>query len=122
QRITRCVDLVKDEPRVKAAQPERRVRADQVHLVAPIGERLPQLRGDDAAAAHGRVADDADIHARPWGFGPWSPLSASSTNNVSSTIGSLTMKPSANATPESAPNCASRLSISCWKRGDVRRV
>ena len=36
--------------------------------------------------------------------------------------GSLTTKPSANATPASAPNCASRLSISCAKRGDVSRV
>ena len=71
QRIARRVDLVKHEPRMERAEPERLVGADDVHLVAAIRQRLSQLGRDDAAAAHRGVTDDADIHgncgARPTG-------------------------------------------------------
>ena len=84
-------------PELGLAQAERRVAADHVRAMPAIGEAPRQLRRHHAAAAHRRVTDDADVH-----------LSRSSR-----TISSRTTTPSANGTPISAPNCASRLSISC---------
>ena len=122
ERIARRVDLVEDEPGLIVAEPERRIRADQVHLVAAIRERLGQLGRDDPASTDGCVADDADVHevqgsgsgfrVRPYGF----------LKRSGRTIRSFTTTPSANATPASAPNWASRLSTSCSKSGDVSRV
>ena len=62
QRVARRVHAMKRQPRLVIAQPERRFSADQVHLMAPAGQRLRQLGGDDAAASHRRVADDGDVH------------------------------------------------------------
>ena len=97
--------------------------------MAAIGQRLRQLGRDDAAAADRGVADDADVHGFT-GSGlrsavkrfTGSGFKVSFLNRFGRTIGSLTTTPSANATPASAPNWASRLSISCSKSGDVRRV
>ena len=50
------------QARLELAQPERRIGADEVHLVAAVRQRLRELGGDDAAAADRRVADDADVH------------------------------------------------------------
>jgi hypothetical protein len=50
------------EPGVELAQPEWLVRADHVHVVAAVGERLPQLGCEDAAPAHRGVTHDAGIH------------------------------------------------------------
>ena len=50
-------------------QPERRISADEVHLVAAVGQRLPELGGDDAAAADRGVAEEADVQgSRVLGF------------------------------------------------------
>ena len=66
-------------------------------------ERVRQLGRDHAAAADRRVADHADIHGACFSrSGRWT--------------GSRTTMPSANATPASAPNCASRLSIELPER------
>ena len=62
QRIRRGQHLVEREPLLELAEPERRLRADEVHLVAAAGERLAELGGNDAAAANRGVADDADVH------------------------------------------------------------
>ena len=61
QRIARRLDLVKRQARMELGQPERQIRADEVHLVAAVRERLPQLGGDDAAAADRGVAEEADV-------------------------------------------------------------
>ena len=62
ERIARRVHLMEDEPGLVVAEPERRIGADEVHLVAAVRERLRQLGRDDAAAADRGVADDADVH------------------------------------------------------------
>ena len=64
QRIRGRDDLVKRESLLVFAQPERRLRADHVHLVPPARQRLPELGGHDAAPANRRVADDPDVHPR----------------------------------------------------------
>ena len=51
---------VEEDPRRAPWQAERPLVADEVRLVAPAGQLLPQGRGEDAAAADGRVARDAD--------------------------------------------------------------
>ena len=107
QRIARRVDAMKADPRVRLAQPERRLAADDVRLVAASREAARQLGGDHAASAHRGIADDPDVHL----------------SSVGRAIGSRAITPSAKSTPMSAPNCASRLSISCRKRrrGQPRR-
>ena len=62
QRIARRLDLVKSQARMELRQPERQIRADEVHLVAAVRQRLPELGGDDAAAADRGVAEEADVH------------------------------------------------------------
>src|SRR5439155_26562271 len=95
QRVARRVDLVKGEAGMELAEPERNIAADQVDLMPALGQLDRQLGRDDPAAADRRVADDADVH-----------------RSCGRTTGSFTTNPSAKATPASAPNCASRLSIS----------
>ena len=63
QRIGRRVDAMEREARLVVAEPKRRLRADQMHLVAAPGQRLRELRGHDAAAADRRVTDHPDMHA-----------------------------------------------------------
>src|SRR3712207_3310419 len=96
------------QARLAVAQPERRIPAEDVNAMAARGQPLPELGRDDAAAADGGVADDADVHA--------------SLDSVVRRTGSRTTKPSAQRTPARAPNCASRLSISWRKSGVLRRV
>ena len=106
ERVARRLNLVKRQPGMKGAEPERLIGADHVHVVATIRQRHPQFGRQDPAASHRGIADDANVHEK----------------SVDSTTGSRTIKPSAKATPASAPNCASRLSISWWNRGDVSLV
>ena len=47
---------------LELAQPERRLGADEVHLMPAPGERFAKLGGHDAAAPDGRIADDPDVH------------------------------------------------------------
>ena len=109
QRVGRDFDRVEGQPRDAAAPAERRIAADQMNLVAARGKRVRQLGRHDAAPANRGVADHADIHGRCF-------------SRPARAIGSRTTSPSANATPASAPNCASRLSIS-WRNVEaVRRV
>ena len=89
---------MKREARLIVAEPDRRIAAENVHAMAARGERLPQLGGDDPAAADRGIAHDADVHER--------------FIRLARTTGSRTTIPSAQRTPASAPNCASRLSIS----------
>src|SRR6478672_3756110 len=112
--------LMKRQSRLKFAESERRFGADEVNLVTATRERLPQLGRDDAAAADRRVANDTDIHVRIF------PVACSSTRHSRSrcgrSSGSRMTNPSAKSTPASTPNCASRLSMSVMKRGDVSLV
>ena len=62
QRVAGRPHGVEGESRLEVAQPHRRLAADEPHLVAAPREPLGELRGDDAAAADGCVADDADVH------------------------------------------------------------
>ncbi len=111
QRVCRREHLMKREAGLELAQPERRLRADEVHLVAAARQRLSELGGDDTAAADRGVADHADVHrAFP------------SSSSPVLTTGRRETKPSANAHPACAPNCASRLSMSCGKSDEVNRV
>ena len=104
QRIGRRQHLVKRQPRLELAQPERRFRADEVHLVAaaaraPCRARWRRCRcRRPTRSRRCRCSSDAFHVGRA---------------DVGRTTGCLTTKPSANATPASAPNCASRLSMSC---------
>jgi hypothetical protein len=100
QRVRRDFDALEREPGNAIAPPERLVAADHVDLMAAIRERVRELGGHHPAAAERRVADDADLHRTCF-------------RSVVRSNGSLTMTPSAKATPASAPNCASRLSMSC---------
>ena len=112
QRVGRRQHLVKREARLELAQPERRLGADEVHLVAAARQRLAELGGDDAAAADRGVADHADVHRR---------LPVRQQRRPDDGIGRTT-KPSANAHAACAPNCASRLSMSCGNSDEVSRV
>ena len=109
QRIPRYVDALEGEARDAGPPPERLVAADQVNLMFAQRERVRELGRHHTAAAEGRIADDTYLHGR-------------CLNNVGRTTGSLTTTPSAKLTPASAPNWASRLSISWRKVGAVSRV
>ena len=50
ERVRRRLDAMKGQPRL-IAQPERRLTADDVHLMAALGKRRRELSGDDAAAS-----------------------------------------------------------------------
>src|SRR5687768_13472538 len=89
--------------------PERDFTADEMHAMAPKRQRVGQLGSDHAAAAYRRVTDNPDVHG-------------SDLRRPPRRTGSRTTKPSAKATPARAPNCASRLSMSCRKVEAVRRV
>src|SRR4029079_14848365 len=99
----RRFDAVEGQAGLVVAQAKGCVRAQHVHVMAAKGEHLAQLRRDDAAASDGGVTDDADVHGVFNRVGRW--------------IGSRTTTPSAHVTPASAPNCASRLSMSCRNTG-----
>ena len=124
ERIARRVHLMERQAGLVFAEPERRIGADEVHLVAALGERLGQLGRDDAAAADRGVADDADVHGIT--VRRWRQL-GSHALELKSVSGATTGCPVddytlGERTPASAPNCASRLSTSCWKSGVVSRV
>ena len=111
QRIRGRLDAVKREPGLIAAEPERRVAAQNVDVVPARRERLPELGRDDAAAPDRCVTDNAHSH-----------VLVNSLNSVWRTTGSRTTMPSAQVTPACAPNWASRLSINCLNNGLLRRV
>src|SRR5262245_22109298 len=111
QRVRRGQHLVKRQARLELSEAKRRFRADEMDLMTAFRERLTKLGSDDAAAPDGGVADDADVHR-----------SFQSRSRCGRSTGSRTISPSAKSTPARAPNCASRLSISFMKRGDVKRV
>ena len=64
QRVGRDRDFVEAQARRAAPQPSGPVVAEQVDFVPAQGEGMRHLGGDDATAADGRVADDADAHGR----------------------------------------------------------
>src|SRR5512139_1974591 len=107
---------------LEPTQPERGVAADDVQAVPAAREALRQLGRDDAASTDRRVADDADVHREALGVGSREGAAPGSLNRCGRSSRSLTMTPSANEAPTSAPNWASRLSMSCWKQGEVSRV
>src|SRR5689334_3574123 len=92
------------QPRHVVAEPDRGVGAQDVNAMSANRQLFSELGGDDAAAADRRIADDADVHGT--GF-----------IRVERIIGSRTINPSARLTPASAPNWASRLSMSCMNSG-----
>ena len=97
QRIAGRLDAMEPDVGIRFAQAKRRIAADHVRAMPAIGEAPRQLGRHHAAAAHRRVTGDPDVHF----------------SRCSRIISSRTTTPSANSTPMSAPNCASRLSISC---------
>ena len=117
QRIGRRVDPLKRQARLVLASRNGGSVLIRCTSWPRAASALRQLGGDDAAAADRGVTDDADVHGRALAAG-----ALTSRKMRSRSTGSRTTMPSANATPASAPNCASRLSISCWKRGAVSRV
>src|SRR6476469_6895021 len=97
------------EPGNIVAKADRSIRAQNVDAMSANGQLLSQLGGDDSTASDRGITDDPDVHG-------------SRFIKLDRTIGSRTKKPSARVTPASAPNCASRLSMSCMKSGVFRRV
>ena len=63
QRVARRGDLMERQARVKLTEPERRVSADEVNLVAAVRERFRQLGGNDAAAPDRGVAENPDVQS-----------------------------------------------------------
>ncbi len=53
---------MKRQARLILAETERRLGADQMHLMIAPRQRLRQLGGDDAAPADRGVTDDPDMH------------------------------------------------------------
>jgi hypothetical protein len=76
QRVPADVDLVEEDARQEVRQPEGLLVRDEVDLVAARRERDPELGGDGAGAAVGRVAGDTDLHARSSEVGGWSGTGA----------------------------------------------
>ena len=97
QRIRWNLDAFEGESGDPFAPAKWGLAADQADLVPPQRQRMRELGGDHAAPADRRVAHHPDVHGTCF----------SSPERCS---GSRTTSPSANATPASAPNCASRLS------------
>src|SRR6266478_2204776 len=62
ERIGYDFDFVKEDVRVGGIHADGRGVADEVHVVAARGKLLAELGGDDAGAAIGWVAGDADAH------------------------------------------------------------
>src|SRR5262249_26382145 len=124
QRVARCQHLMERQAGLEL-EAERRLGADQVHLMTPLGQRLSELGRDDTAPADRRIADHADVH---WTSltGIDRPIERHRASHARSrwglTTGSRTTIPSANETPTWAPNWASLLSMSRANVADVRRV
>ena len=111
QRIRRRLDPVERQAAADSRrQPERLVAADEMDLVAAARQRMRQLGRDDAAAADRGVADDPDVH-EPC-FSRRRPHQRFAARRSLRRSGRR----------RSAPNCASRLSISCRNIGAVSRV
>src|SRR6185312_15666062 len=108
ERVIRDLDAVERQPRLVLAQPERRLAAQHVDVMPARREVLAQLGRDDPASSYRGVANDPDVH--------------NDLNRLARGTGSRTMNPSAHRTPARAPNCASRLSMSCRNNGVFRRV
>src|SRR5262249_39733318 len=108
QRIRRRLDAVERQARLIFAQPGRRFAAPDVGVMTPGREHLAELGCHDPAASYRGITDDADVHGL--------------LKTVERTTGSRTTKPSAHAHPASAPNCASRLSMSWRNSGVFSRV
>ena len=99
QRIAGRFHTMKRQAGLIVTEAKRRVAAQKMDPMTARRERLAQLGRDDAAAANRGIADDADVHGVAF-------------MRLPRTTGSRTTMPSAHATPASAPNCASRLSMS----------
>src|SRR6185295_15352004 len=108
ERIAGSFHPVERQTRLVVAEPNGHFAADQVYVMSAQRENLSQLGRDDAAPTNRCVADDADIHDGHF-------------ISVGLRIGSRTTMPSAQRTPASAPNCASRLSINCRNNGVLSR-
>ena len=90
-------DLVEVDALARQVQARGQRVGDEVDLVALLRERDPELRRDDAAAAEGRIAGDADLHQYP-GSKPAKAWTRSSTRG-----GRRERNPSPNSTPIRAP-------------------
>src|SRR5215208_5620896 len=110
QWVGRRQDLMKGETGLKLAEPKRRFRADEMHLVTAPRQRLPELGGDDAAAPDGGVTNHSDIHDYVFSVGGGALGTCQSRSRCGRRSGSRMTNPSAKSTPASTPNCASRLS------------
>ena len=55
QRVGRDLDLMKAQAGDSATEPTRPVIAEQVHLMATLGQGVSHLRSDDATAADRRI-------------------------------------------------------------------
>jgi len=108
QRVVGRLDAMERQARLVVGQAERRLAAEHVDVMPAQRQVLPEFGGDDAAAANRGVTDDSDVHG---------VLKSDARAGVSRTT-----TPSAQVTPASAPNCASRLSMSWRNNGVFRRV
>jgi hypothetical protein len=64
KRVRGDLDFVEKNVRVVQVHADGRGVADEMNVVAAGGELLAKLGGDDAGAAVGGVAGDADLHER----------------------------------------------------------
>jgi hypothetical protein len=69
ERVVRDRDLVEADVGLAAGEAEGLRVGDEVDLVAARGELDAELGGDDAGAAVGGVAGDADLHSQAAGGG-----------------------------------------------------
>src|SRR5205823_353770 len=60
ERIIANLDRVKEHVLHEPIETRRNIRADEVHAMAALGERQPDLGRDDAAAAERGIARDSD--------------------------------------------------------------
>jgi len=79
QRVLEHFDFVQKNVLPEPVKARRELGADEVHSVAPSGERQPDFSGNDSAAAEGRIAGDPD---------PQQPVLHSSTSRTSPAKGS----------------------------------
>ena len=109
ERIRRRDDLVEVDALAGQVEPRRQRVGDEVDLVASLRQRDPELRRDDAAAAEGRVAGDADLHDGS----PSEPglETLEGRDEIVDARRAARRKPSPNSTPISAPKCRARASI-----------
>ena len=71
ERVGGDLDLVEMDVRVVGVHADRRGVGDEVDVVAAGGEFLAEFGGDDAGAAVGGIAGDADAHGGCRSCGLW---------------------------------------------------